>query len=208
MMDLSHISQLSPLFTSMNQWLGWTSQQTSTVLMVSASLLVLAAIVIGQRRNRKLNQRVERLQRDLLVANNSAIGMGQQLLALEKKMISQHQASHNIHSHADQLAQKSAAIAEKALSENTSNLKHRLNGQVEEEDETPAYELAKQWLSQGADIQQVIKKTGLSHAEVSLIKALQKQQKPSPPSSSFNASSVVNSQHTRKTAKANNVHHL
>lgn len=197
-------------------WTGLTSAQVSQIFLGIIGITVVLLVVSAYRKTRKLNQKLERLQHELHIANSSAIGMGQQLLALEKKILKQNQVNNNVHQHQRVLEQQARKLEEQHdnvavmtprnnvtdnhFPESHSPEKNNTASMVEDnqpthkqthkkttassthaeivedlDDNTQAYQQAKQWLAQGYDVAYVVKKSGLSQAEVSLMHALQKR---------------------------------
>jgi hypothetical protein len=114
---------------------------------------------------RGMHEKLHRLEHDLRIANGSAIGMGQQLIALEKEFKQQ---------------PSKIDIETNLPKENKQRPVQALSTSYEQSvDNSSAYDQARSQLAQGHDINQVAKSCGLSYAEVSLLQALSKQAVPS-----------------------------
>ncbi|MFT5118914.1 MAG: hypothetical protein ACI9NY_002456 [Kiritimatiellia bacterium] len=155
------IETLQPL----TQWSGITEAQLLPMIFACGAVLALSILWLSHRRTSALSRNMDRLQHDLRVANSSAIGMGQQLLCLEKKLHGQ--------------KQKVQQISQEKANEKSVKLtvvdKHQSSQRFANDIDLPAdavYEKSRQLLAQGADIQEVIKQSGLSYSEVSLMKTL------------------------------------
>lgn len=156
-MDDQASSVLRFLFTSP----GANENITVLGLMVFLIITCLTAVVLLRRKTRLLHQQLERLQYDFLVANRSAIGMGQQILALEKQLYQPQQHSNDTKS-----------VRHTRKPETVGNLSLVRDNASHDDSKNDVYEKSRQLLAQGHDIQQVIKASGLSYSEVSLMKAL------------------------------------
>jgi hypothetical protein len=151
------IETLQPL----TQWLGITEAQLLPMIFACGAILTLSILWVSHRKAIALTRKMDRLQHDLRVANSSAIGMGQQLLCLEKQLHSQQQ----------EIKQSSKEKSVKL----TVVDKHQSSQSLDTDNELPAdavYEKSRQLLAQGVDIKEVIKQSGLSYSEVSLMKTL------------------------------------
>ena len=194
-MNTTVFSQANELLTQLSTWTGLPPLSIGQLTLVIGSALILTLFISGYRKTRKLQQRMERLQHELQIANSSAMGMGQQLLALEKKILRQSQVNNNLHEHQQSLEKQArklqdsgyqkvssiasrtaASVAPPSAPMSTSMPKenqHPLPVDDLSLDNMQSYDQAKQWLSQGYDVAYVMKKSGLSQAEVSLMHALQ-----------------------------------
>jgi hypothetical protein len=138
-------------------------------IILIAGLFVLLLIWGSHRKSARVHKKLERLQHDLLVANSSAIGMGQQLLALEKKL---HAQSNNAQTPASKKTPNSP-IQLTVVDNKTAT--QAVNSTADDEVSDDAiYETSRQLLAQGVDIEEVIKRSGLSYSEVSLMQSLVK----------------------------------
>ncbi|ODS23711.1 hypothetical protein AB835_07380 [Candidatus Endobugula sertula] len=150
---------------------AWSGLPEAQLLWVMIGFGVVLYFVWGGQRHRRIQllyQKVERLQHDLLAANNSVMGMGQQLLMLEKKFYAEEQTKKNIDHHKQTLEAKVNQL------QNIEHLQNSKAARDKQADNQVIYEEARQLLLQGLDIPSVMKSTSLSHAEVSLISALHK----------------------------------
>ncbi|MGH1440384.1 MAG: DUF2802 domain-containing protein [Cellvibrionaceae bacterium] len=136
----------------------------NVVLSLSGLACIVSFFVLlrGYQRNKALNKKLTRLEHDLRIANSSAIGMGQQLIAMEK-----------------QLSEKSITITNASVtasekSNNTEQLSIPKANATSPHQETSIYDQARQSLAQGLEVGEIAKQCGLSFAEVSLLKSLSK----------------------------------
>jgi hypothetical protein len=161
------------------QWLGTSADQLVYGLMASLGIFVMLLLWFTHRKTVNLHKKMERLQRDLLVSNHSAIGMGQQLLSLEKQL---QKARTPPYTQQSTPASTVASTAEKTVltvvsstpSINNASANHHAPLFTDDDNEDVIYEKSRKLLAQGYDIQEVIKQSGLSYSEVSLMKALTK----------------------------------
>jgi hypothetical protein len=154
------------LLQPLTQELGITEARLLSMIFACGAVLALSIVWLSHRKTNALTRKMDRLQHDLRVANSSAIGMGQQLLSLEKKLHSQKQAAQK------QDIQQTAK--EKSVKLTVVD-KHQASQSLANDTDLPAdavYEKSRQLLAQGVDIKEVIKQSGLSHSEVSLMKTL------------------------------------
>lgn len=148
-------------------------------LSVFSCVVSLFVLLRGHQKNHTLNKKLQRLEHDLRVANGSAIGMGQQLINLEKQLKHQHPIASvqykepsandkepSAYNEKPSAYNKTSAVHAKKLTENLYN-----NNNVEEQS---VYNQARESLARGLDIADVAKQCGLSFAEVSLLKSLSK----------------------------------
>lgn len=145
------------------------------IIFASVCFLSFYVFWVTRRKTKFLQEKLERLERELKVANSSAIGMGQQLIALEKQISQQ------------LLSQPPQAVKSKSLS----TLKNKVSNQpdlsnnrlvsksqqVSQADNRSltSYDEARQALALGKSIEEVSKDCRLSYAEVSLLQALSKE---------------------------------
>ncbi len=186
-MDMSAINQQLILLA---EWLGVSPVFLSYAFSVFSGLVLLCGLLwwLGQRRTRALKQHIERLQHDFSVSHNSAIGMGQKILALEKQLLkdSTRKNTMNAHNNLEQYAEnvdntkyqpKQASVkstAKLSVVSNNVSLENLQNAAEDDPDQDAAYALSKQLLAQGHTIEEVINRSGLSYSEVSLMKSLSK----------------------------------
>lgn len=148
----------------------WTGLPEATILSSlwgGLSLLLCLALYKMYRRSVHLKEQIERLQNDHRVANSSLIGMGQQILALEKRLPATPSSFEK---------PVKLTVVENPPNQQTSQTDISVNSGYANTTESTdnAYETSRQLLAQGADIEEVIKRSGLSYSEVSLMKSLVK----------------------------------
>lgn len=159
------------LLTSPMQFL---SQMEGEVILglVIVSALLLCTLLISVKKTRRLDKKLARVQQDLKISNTSVINIGQQLLSLEKKMSKQ------------SLRQpKKAAVVEPSTAPAAKPktfekaLDHALDTSKQSvvDDSESVYDKARLYLAKGDSIENIAKRCNLSHAEVSLLKALNKK---------------------------------
>lgn len=144
----------------LSSMLGLEYSTTVAAIAVTVGLLLVLLLWQSRRRMNRLQQQLARVQHDLLVANSSAIGMGQQLLALEKK---------------GQVSRKKSVplAAEKPVKLTVVDTPvHPSAHTYSSMPSNEIYETSRQLLAEGVDIEEVIKRSGLSYSEVSLMKSL------------------------------------
>jgi hypothetical protein len=138
-------------------------------IILTAGLSIILLIWLSHRKSARLYKKLERLQHDLLVANSSSIGMGQQLLALEKKLHTQANKS----SIAPPKNTSNSPIQLTVVENKTIN--EPVDNTVDDVPDDAIYETSRQLLAQGVGIEEVIKRSGLSYSEVSLMQSLVKK---------------------------------
>lgn len=178
--------------------LAWFNQltQTNLVIIGIVATVVVVWFCLNQRQLRRLNHKVERLERDLRVTNSSAIAMGQNIIALEKQVRL-----------AVTTAQENTVVAGEALSSvpvqdatpvsqqqfdapakrdkkpeaafNFSAILNKENANTEIASDNnnvtdSSYDKARHYLTKGYSVNEVSRLCGLSYAEVSLLQALGK----------------------------------
>ncbi len=144
------------------------AEQAVVVIVAVACALSIFTLIVSQKRSRALQTKIDRLQHDLRVANSGAIGMGQQLIAVEKQLNAHHSVSTTIESHKHTLQAQSAAL-QSQYSQTAQSMP------AQDQDDEAIYQTARQLLAQGIDLDTIAKQSGLSHAEVSLINTLNQQ---------------------------------
>lgn len=170
------------------------------VLVLSAtSILLLLALLISVKKTRQLDKKLTRLQQDLKVSHASVINIGQQLMRLEKKVNLQSAAQPTVKnasinhtntpagiplekanysdSIAPQVTQPAIDNAFKlATNQNVTNQNTtKLNETNQVDDSDSIYDNARYYLEKGDSVESIAKRCNLSHAEVSLLKALSKK---------------------------------
>lgn len=203
MSDALFLNYPVELLNQVSVLLGLTANQTMACILVLSMAVAFLALFTGLRKAKRLHDRIEKLQHDLLVTNSGAKGMGQQLIAMEKEILSQKGVSSQLSvdvrdkdAHSNRHAKVTPLRAKNVTNHKAPNTESRsvnkpshsvdagvpennkaahfsslMNAQ-KEDDSDVAYDEVKDLLDQGFDMNHVIKKSGLSHAEVSLIRAL------------------------------------
>lgn len=172
--------------------LGGLSFSWSDVLLLStvvASWLAMAVALYCLRQARRQNQEslalVQDLNRDLQVAGRGAIGMGQRIIALERKLIGQGQAD----SHAGQSAEIKPFSATLKAVTGTARLRavpdreaqadkvtlNNKTARLQEESAPTCFDDASQLLAEGMDVDEVANRCGLTRSEAALMAMLQRQ---------------------------------
>lgn len=191
----------------MSEWLvNLGSNGLVTVLLIVVMSVMIVALVIGYRKRCRMEEKLSRLERDLRIANGGAVGMGQQLIALEKqieqqlvttfvkkepksrevKKTNQQQAFDDYPTvtnttKSDTNRQNSASQYDTSQDRTPQQLAAKTEHSVEDhsnEDDVSSYDQARLLLEQGNVINDVAKQCGLSYAEVSLLQALSKKVTP------------------------------
>ena len=155
------IADITALITTMTESI--TMMQSVVILSAVACVVSLWVMLRSYYNNRKVQQRLHRLEHDLRIAHSSAIGMGQQIISLEKQLKQQRQQS-------PQRVAKPKTAAVPPTSKPTPvavDTTATVNGSV--------YDQARAGLANGDSIAAVAKRCGLSYAEVSLLQALGRQ---------------------------------
>ncbi len=119
------------------------------VLFSVVLVFTLSVVWVNSRQSHHLQKKIDRLQHELSVANNSAIGMGQQLIQLEKKIHTSQQKT---------TGSPSLRVIENPLAAGKAD----------------AHEVSRQLLHQGYSVEETARRSGLSYSEVSLINAISK----------------------------------
>jgi hypothetical protein len=192
---------------SVSQWINHTEIPLFYVGIFIAGALGFIVLLINQRKSKKLATQLEKLQKDLMVANSTTIGMGQKLIHLEKQLQAKYQETKDQPTinqkpskssldneqyknqktqpvdvpeqediHVSNVFAKQTKFAQhtQKKNNNSSNLS-LVNNDFLQRDQLPsdeAYETSRQLLSQGVDIPEIVKQSGLSFSEVSLMKKL------------------------------------
>lgn len=115
---------------------------------------------------------LDRLSRELQLANDGSIGMGRRLMAMERKLLTleQHQA-------AAAVSNDATGTAETQNQPQGAELPKTSPVSAGEEDEFEAYSEAAEMLSTGVSAEDVARQCGLSRAEASLIELMHRQVK-------------------------------
>jgi len=111
-----------------------------------------------------------RLERELKVANGSAIGMGQQLISMEKKLNQQHDNDYQ----KNQNEIKERGYLEQNYVQNSYSIENKLTQPKALNNERSVYDQARASLAEGLAVSEVASQCELSFAEVSLLKSLSK----------------------------------
>jgi len=140
--------------------------------LVIVSTLLLCTLLISIKKTRRLDKKLTRVQQDLKISNKSVINIGQQLLSLEKKMSKQSLREPKneavVKPSTDSVATKPKTFAT-ALDSELDAPKQAVMDNNES-----VYDKARLYLAKGDSIENIAKRCNLSHAEVSLLKALNK----------------------------------
>ena len=169
-------------------------QQQSLLMLIVGGGSILVCLLLtfvlwrGHRKNQALQQKLLRLEREFKVANGSAIGMGQHLIALEKQLYQQQyqvQTQAQVQTPQNSVPTAAATEADSVSAEppESSSLKvqsQEASAASEEEISSSIYDDARRALANGRTVSEVAKQCGLSYAEVSLLQALSKQSIASP----------------------------
>lgn len=145
----------------MEQLLVLSDKQIMLVALGCLGIVLCLTLWFNHRKTRNLSRTVERLQKSLEVSHGSTIGMGQKIMSLQKK-----------------LRQLSPDTEDVVTVEIDTTEPMSSQSQTEEYlDKTfdLACKQAKWMLKKGTDIATISSKTGLSPAEVSLLKAVNSQ---------------------------------
>lgn len=157
-------------------WLGISSAYIVMAVVLFVVCLAMAFFWRSHKKAISLQKKLERLQHDLLVANSSAIGMGQKLLALEKQLYSEgavNPANSTLDRNvgAERIEPTDKKVHLKVIDNTTLN---QASSHPNDLPNDAVYEQTRLLLAQGIDIQEVIKRSGLSYSEVSLMQSLVK----------------------------------
>ncbi len=196
------------LIETASRWLALTEVQLACASLLFVGVCVL--MLINRKKSAKIKKDLAKLQKDLLIANSTTIGMGQKLMDIEKQLQASKLSKKNKDSYNQSAAQsitqpsKNERVGETSTVSNdqyrndvTSNDPDKamnspinsalnstvnsltnlslVNNDIVPNDELPddkAYEKSRQLLSQGVDIPEVVKQSGLSFSEVSLMQKL------------------------------------
>jgi hypothetical protein len=219
-------SSLSVLLETTSHWFELTEMQVFFVAMLFLfiTLLFLTHFSLNQKKNGSIKKDLNKLKKDLLIANSTTIGMGQKIMDIEKKLLYREQTSQlsgvnnginkddrdsrvnsspkDVNSDArengrvgeeftvsnehyvndlasNQHYKKPAKVTNRSMGSkiNNSASLSLVNNKFLHNDELPSdavYEKSRLLLSQGVDINDVVKQSGLSFSEVSLMQKLAK----------------------------------
>jgi hypothetical protein len=183
------------LIEIVSQWVSLTEMPLFYVGILFVATFALI-VLLSQRKSKKLamqqSTQLEKLQKALMVANSTTIGMGQKLIHLEKQLQADLAEKKNINK---QLLDKEQCSRPEKETINASNMFAKptestpynqqrinsintlslVNNDSLQHDELPsdeAYEKSRQLISQGVEIPEIVKQSGLSFSEVSLMKKL------------------------------------
>ncbi|MGH1485016.1 MAG: DUF2802 domain-containing protein [Cellvibrionaceae bacterium] len=157
---------ITDIHTSITTFLQSMGSDTLIVgIALIACVVSFFSLLRSHQKARNLFNKLQRLEHDLKIANNSAIGMGQQLISLEKQLKQQ------------PVVNQAEAMALVKEAENIATKEALIEAPVNNSgsDNPSVYDRARQLLHHEQDINKVAKQCGLSYAEVSLLKALGKQ---------------------------------
>ncbi len=162
---------ISPVANTLSQ----VSGEIVLALMIMGALLLLT-VLLSLRQTRNLSKQLKRVQHELKVSGSSMINIGQQLLSLEKKVNQQVLVDPVKHSSDAPIVMNNRdSKRPKGVRQNDFTLSSvsTVNTLLDEADSI--YDEARYYLSKGDDIEKIAKRCNLSHAEVSLLKALSKK---------------------------------
>ena len=161
----------------LTQTIALLNQIESELLLglVVTSVVLFCTLLLSLKKSRKLDRQVVRMQQALKISNSSVINIGQQLLKLEQKL--NEQRSHTAACATDIDFTKAMASTLKKQPEMkakpATGVREELP-QKSNDDSGSVYDNARFYLAKGDSIERVAKRCNLSHAEVSLLKALSK----------------------------------
>jgi len=219
-------SSLNVLLETTSHWLELTEMQVLFAVMffLVITILFLTHFSLNQKKIATIKKELNKLKKDLLIANSTTIGMGQKIMDIEKKLLYREQTSQlsgvnngiNKNNHDSRVdsspknvnsdVRENGRVGEEVTVSNehygddlTSNQHYKrpaqvtnrsigskinnsanlslVNKELLHNDELPSdavYEKSRLLLSQGVDIIDVVKQSGLSFSEVSLMQKLAK----------------------------------
>jgi hypothetical protein len=151
------------------------------LILVAMSILLSLTLLLSLAKARKSAKQLSRLQHDLKVSNASMINIGQQLLSLEKKFNKKsvsEPVNNNLHLlntlSKDDLKVSREFEVEKSQQASPQTRNFQENNSSANNEES-IYDKARYYLASGDSVENIAKKCNLSHAEVSLLKALSKK---------------------------------
>jgi hypothetical protein len=145
-----------------------------TLVVMGVSLLL--TLLLSLRQTRNLSKQLKRVQHELKVSGSSMISIGQQLLSLEKKVNQQALLEPVERStNATIVTNNIDSERSKGVKESDFKLSNVSTDNTLLDEADLIYEEARYYLSKGDDIETIAKRCNLSHAEVSLLKALSKK---------------------------------
>ncbi len=159
------------------QWLVTVSNWNSSTLIIAlvgiVGIVAVSMLFRSQSRVAGLQQQLKKLERDLRISNGSAIGMGQQLIQIEKQLQQQKNAFM-------QQESKAASITTNTQTIRPSVVESVAVDKTSVDNAGSIYDQARQALAQGLAIDEIAQQCGLSYAEVSLLQTLSKSSISSP----------------------------
>ncbi len=144
--------------------------------LVIVGALLLCTLIMSIKKTRKLEKQLIRMQNELKVSNNSVINIGQQLLSLEKKVNKQNLSRSQARSQKSTTPKPSPSI-DTVVDQPQTFAKALINEAPKQsvvDNNESVYDKARLYLAKGDSIENIAKRCNLSHAEVSLLKALSK----------------------------------
>jgi hypothetical protein len=152
--------------------------------LVAVSVLLSLTLLLSFKKVGKLGKKLTRLQQDLKMSHASVINIGQQLLSLEKK-VNQQALSRpaNVNAHTKPLLNKMAKIDSSVSRDSQIDVSQSDRSQISDaqvdnsllDNGGSIYDKARYYLAKGDDVDSIAQRCNLSHAEVSLLKALSKK---------------------------------
>ncbi|MEO0443773.1 MAG: DUF2802 domain-containing protein [Pseudomonadota bacterium] len=152
------------------QWLQQWLQTDWFLVTAGIGTIVLGLLLVSRsrRQTQALTAKLQRLERELRAANSSAVGMGRQLIKMEKMLKHNVQPELTANHPTVNNTIDAPAVQPKPIKLETT-LAHSPTSQ------DSSYNQARHYLSQGKSVEETVKACGLSYAEVSLLQALSKQ---------------------------------
>ena len=189
------------LIQTVSQWSNLTEMQLLYVGILCVVVCVLSILWISQKKSKALTKQLEKLQKDLIASNSTTIGMGQKLIHLEKQLQADQRKSKLSNSSLKDTTEKAAIkfsssftqaieasnsnpppktesinklslVKNDSLEKSSVNVSEEPDKEVGEMPSDEAYEQSRRLLSQGVDISEIVKQSGLSYSEVSLMQKL------------------------------------
>ncbi|MFT6389549.1 MAG: hypothetical protein ACJAUP_002942 [Cellvibrionaceae bacterium] len=144
--------------------------------LVAISILLSLALLLSFRQTRKLAKQLNRVQHDLKVSSSSMINIGQQLLNLEKR-VNQTTLSESVNRtvRAPNKMNNMDYNVPQGVRENDFKTPDTLKDNSLLDNADSIYDKARYYLAKGDSVESIAKRCNLSHAEVSLLKALSKK---------------------------------
>lgn len=157
--------------------------------LIAMSVFLSLTLLLSLKKTRKLDKQLSRVQHDLKVSHASVINIGQQLLSLEKKVNQQSltkPVNQNDHTKPflNVMTKMNSSVSRGLQVDDSPSASPQIDGfQVDSSQADKSqldngdsiYDKARYYLAKGDNIESIAKRCNLSHAEVSLLKALSKK---------------------------------